>query len=275
MSKARSDSLKVRNMLVKVSIVFLFSILIWRVIFHFNDLYSIGGYSSMIHFFTALGIAILSFVLIEIMRRIDKVSWKQIGMSNIRTNISSFLIGTILWLIPAFIGLVISLLAGWVEITVLSNINQILLSTIVLYVTVFLIEAFPEEIITRGYIYSYLNTLFPHWVTLILQTLLFTLFAFLVGAIYSIEQLLFIPGYGFMLGYFRSKSGNVWTSIGFHVSIMTASQILNPVHGNFDVNGVIAIRFFAFNLLPYVLGSFALEYIYPNHSWSEINPFKK
>ncbi len=267
--------MKIKSMFFKVSIVFFFSVLIWKIVLHFNELYSGDSYSSMIHFLTALGIAVLSFILIDIMRRIDKISWKNLGMGSISSNISSFFVGTMLWLIPATIGIVITLLAGWAEITILSSLNQILLSTIVLYAIVFLIEAFPEEIITRGYIYSYLNTIFPHWVTLILQTLLFTLFAYLVGAVYSIEQLLFIPGYGFMLGYFRSKSGNVWASIGFHVSIMTASQILNPVHGNFDVSGVFAIRFFAFNLLPYVLGAFALEYIYPKHNWKEIVPIRK
>ncbi|MGI6704306.1 MAG: type II CAAX prenyl endopeptidase Rce1 family protein [Clostridia bacterium] len=83
--------------------------------------------------------------------------------------------------------------------------------------------------LSQGDIFTaHLNALFPHWITLIIQTLIFSLFAYFVGAIYSLEQLLFIPGYGFMLGYFRAKSGNVWTSIGFHVAIMTASQILNP-----------------------------------------------
>ena len=80
---------------------------------------------------------------------------------------------------------------------------------------------------------------------------------------------MFIPGFGFMLGYFRAKSGNVWTTIGFHAAIMTASQILSPIHGNFDVSGIFAVRFFAFNLLPYVLGAIALDYIYPKHNWSE------
>jgi len=92
-------------------------------------------------------------------------------------------------------------------------------------------------------------------------------FAYFVGALYSVEQLLFIPGYGFMLGYFRAKSENVWTSIGFHVVIMTATQILNPSQSHFDVSGVFAIRFVAFNFLPYILGAIALEYIYPKNNW--------
>lgn len=211
----------------------------------------------------------LSFILISTVIRIGKNSWKQIGYSSFRTNFTSFLIGTAIWAIPASIGLFISLMTGWAEITVKIDISKLILSVGTLYVIIFLIEAFPEEIILRGYIYSHLNILFPHWVVVIIQTVVFSLFAFFIGAMYSFEQIMFIPGFGFMLGYIRAKSGNVWTSIGFHSAIMTASQILNPIHGNFEVNGIFAVRFFAFNLLPNILGAIALEYIYPNHKWSE------
>ncbi len=57
-------------------------------------------------------------------------------MSDLRTNVISFFVGTILWFIPAVIGLVIALLVGWAEITVTTNLNQLLLSTLILYITV-------------------------------------------------------------------------------------------------------------------------------------------
>lgn len=257
-------------MIIKIGVVLLFSILIWRFILYLNGILSGDEYSSTIHFFTALTTTILSLILINSALRIDKISWQQIGMGDFHKNIISFLVGTFLWVVPSFIGLVICVLVGWAEMTVTTNLNQLLLRILILYITVFLIEAFPEELIIRGYIYSHVNSIYSHWVTLIIQTMIFSLFAYFVGAMYSLEQLLFIPGYGFMLGYIRAKSENVWTSIGFHAAIMTASQILNPIHGQFDVNGIFAIRFFAFNLLPYVLGAFVLEYIYPEHKWNEI-----
>ena len=265
--------MKARTVMIKIGIVTLSSVLIWRFVLYFNNILSGDEYSSTIHFFTGLAITVLSLILVNIACRVDKISWKQIGMGSIGTNIFSFTIGTIIWLVTAAIGLAICLLMGWAEITVTANLIHVLIRIFILYITVFLIEAFPEELIGRGYIYSYLNTIFSHWVTLIIQTLIFTLFAYLIGAIYSLEQLLFIPGYGFMLGYFRAKSGNVWTTIGFHAAIMTATQILNPIHGYFDVNGIFVIQFFAFNLLPYILGAIALEYIYPKHNWREIVPF--
>lgn len=264
--------MKIRNMMIKIGGVLLFSILIWRLILYFNDIFSGEEYSSTIHFFTGLAITILSFTLVNTALSANRISWKQLGMGDFGKNIISFLVGSFLWLIPAAIGLIIVLSIGWAEITVTSNLSQLLSRLLILYITVFLIEAFPEELIMRGYIYSHINAIFPHWKTVLIQTLIFSIFAYFVGAIYSLEQLLFIPGYGFMLGYIRAKSGNVWTTIGFHTAIMTASQIINPVHGHFDVNGIFAIRFFAFNLLPYILGAITLEYIYSNHNWSEIVP---
>ncbi len=89
---------------------------------------------------------------------------------------------------------------------------------------------------------------------------------------YSVEQLQFIPGFAIILGLFRAISGNVWTSIGFHVAIMTATQILGPIQGHFDVSGTFTLRFFAFILLPSVVGSTVLSFIYSNHNWSKKEP---
>lgn len=259
-----------KYIIVRIGIVLLFSILIWRFILYLNSMISGDEYNRGTHFFIALATTILCFILIDTARRIDKISWKKIGMSSLSGNIISFFIGTMIWAIPAVLGLIICLLAGWAKITVTANLNQFLWRVLILYITVFLMEAFPEELILRGYIYSYLNALFPNWITLFLQSLIFSVFAYFIGAMYSLEQLFFIPAYGFMLGYFRAKSRNVWTSIGFHVAVMTATQILNPMHSYFDVNGVFVIRFFAFNLLPYTLGSIALDFIYPEDNLDKI-----
>src|SRR5699024_8637340 len=173
-----------------------------------------------------------------------------LGQTANRTHVFSFFLGFLLWVIPASIGLIICLMLGWVEITLHTDMNILLLSIFILFITVFLMEALPEELIFRGYIYRYLNVLFPHWMTVILQTLSFTLFAYFIGAMYSVEQIQFLPGFAFMLGYFRAVSGNVWTSIGFHVAIMTAFQILSPIHNHFDVSELMTLKFFAFILLP-------------------------
>lgn len=257
--------MRANKIMVRIGIILLFSILIWKFILYLNNMFLGDEYNRVNHLLIALITTILCLILINFARRIDKISWKQFGMNGLNNNIISFFVGVLIWMVPAIIGLVICLLTGWSEITVKTDLNQLLLSVLLLLVTVFLIEAFPEELIFRGYIYGYLKELFPNWITIVIQSVIFSLFAYFIGALYSMEQLLFIPGYGFMLGYFRAKSGNVWTPIGFHVAIMTATQILSPIHRHFDVDGIFAIQFFAFNLLPYVLGAIVLDYFYPKN----------
>lgn len=263
------QQLRVDKIMVRISTVALISVLICRFILYINGFFAGDDYDRRIHFSMALFTSALSFILISFALTKYRISWRQIGFSTFRSNAASFLIGTAIWIIPASIGLSITLIAGWAEIRLITEFSSLILNAVILYIIVFLMEAFPEEIILRGFIYSNLNILFPRWIAVILQTLIFSLFAFFIGAMYSFEQIMFIPGFGFMLGYIRAKSGNVWTSIGFHAALMTASQILNPIHGNFVVNGIFAVRFFAFNLVPYILGAIALEYIYPHNKWNE------
>src|SRR5690625_5452343 len=59
---------------------------------------------------------------------------------------------------PASIGLFICVIFGWVEIKIHTNLNYLLMSILILFITVFLIEALPEEFIFRGYIYRYLRS---------------------------------------------------------------------------------------------------------------------
>ena len=260
--------IEAKKIKMRIGTVLLLSIIIWRFILYLNNIFTGDEYNKVDHFFIAGAITVLSFLLIDVARRIDKISWDKLGMKGFPRNIISFLVGIVIWTFPAAIGLIICLVAGWVEITVrTADFSQLLLSVLILSITVFLTEAFPEELIFRGYVYSYVNSLFPSWATVCIQALMFSLFAYFIGAIYSLEQFLFIPSYGFMLGYFRAKSGNIWTTIGFHVAIMTATQILNPIHNHFDVSGIFILLFFAFNLLPYALGTIALEFIYPKHNW--------
>lgn len=231
-------------------------------------------YSPINHFIIAMITTLLTVILIHGALKIDKISWNQLDPSTVKTKIYSFLQGFFLWTIPASIGLIICLMLGLAEIEVHTDWKFLLLSMLILFITVFFIEALPEELIFRGYIYRYLNAVFPHWGTIILQTLLFSLYAYLIGAMYSVEQVQFIPGFAIILGLFRAISGSVWTSIGFHVAIMTATQILGPIHGHFEVSGLFTLQFIAFILLPSVVGATVLSFIHSTHNWGEKVPLK-
>jgi membrane protease YdiL (CAAX protease family) len=255
------------KIIMRAAGVLLLSVIIWRLIGYLNDRYLGDAYNQTHHFFIAVITALLSIILIDSVRRMDKLSWKKLGLDTLRKNAVSFLLGFMVWAIPAALGLIICIMAGWVQITAQTDFSQLLWSVLILLVTVFFIEALPEELIFRGLIYRYFHSLFPHGVTLFMQALVFSLFGYLIGALYSFEQLLFLPGFALILGYLRAVSGNIFTAIGFHTAMMTVTQILSPLHGHFDVSGMLTLQFFAFILIPSAVGAIALEFIYPKPKW--------
>lgn len=252
---------------LRILVVLILSTAIWTFITYLTDIFIGQDYSQINHFSIAVITTALTTILILTALRFDNIGWQQIGQGNFKINIHSFLLGFFLWNIPAGIGLLVCLMFGWVDMEMNTDLNNLLWSLIILFITVFLIEALPEELIFRGYIYRYLNILFPHWATILLQALLFSVFAYFIGAMYSLEQMQFIPGFAIILGVFRAISGSVWTSIGFHVAIMTATQILGPVHDHFEVSGMPTLQFFAFILLPSVIGSIVLSFMRPDFNW--------
>src|SRR5690625_7986789 len=91
---------------------------------------------------------------------------------------------------------------GWVEIKIHTDLNDLLLSILILLVTVFLIEALPEELIFRGYI-SLLTCDIPSLGHNYLTSIVVLIICFFIGAIYSVKQLQFIPGFAIILGVLR------------------------------------------------------------------------
>lgn len=91
----------------------------------------------MNHFLTAVATATLTFILIQATLKIDKVSWKQLGQGTLKKNIFSFFLGLLIWVIPAFIGTIISLMFGLVEIKIHSDLNYLLFSIFILFHCIF------------------------------------------------------------------------------------------------------------------------------------------
>ncbi|GGA89926.1 CPBP family intramembrane glutamic endopeptidase [Ornithinibacillus halotolerans] len=256
-----------KDLVLRVFIVLIAGVAILRFVLFLTDLFWEDEHSQFSHLLIAVITSVLTFILLFAMLKYDRFSWNQLGQGTLKQNVKSFLLGLFLWIVPAAIGLVICISLGWVDLKLNSNIDTLLWSILLLFVTVFFMEALPEEFIFRGYIYQYLNVVFPHWATIIIQTLLFSLFAYLIGAMYSMEQIQFIPGFAIILGIFRAISGSVWTSIGFHVAIMTATQILGPVHGLFEVSNMFTLQFIAFILLPSTIGAIVLSFMFTNFKW--------
>lgn len=242
----------------KAILVFALSVVIWRLTFMLFDakkfadnvLWHIGA-----GLFLSVLICVLMIVMLNTERKISSSSWKK----GIPSYLKDFSFGFLCWIIPVTISMYAFISAGQVTIALQTESTTLIVRYLALLIAVFFIEVFPEEII-RGYLYSRLEAVFSPWVALLAQTLLFTLFAFLIGSLYSIDQWLFIPGFGFLLGYFRMLSGTIWFSMGFHVAMMTVIQSIGSIQKFIAVDGnFFVVRFLTFVLLPATVGSIILH----------------
>lgn len=73
------------------------------------------------------------------------------------------------WLIPAGIGLVVTLTLGWAEVSFAALDGRTLLLALYLPLLVFLFEALPEELVFRGYFYRNLADRYSRWIAVIGQ----------------------------------------------------------------------------------------------------------
>lgn len=235
-----------------------------------------NGYSPLVHFLSGLTITALTLLTILLVgQKFQRRSWQQLLYVEDGRGGRHFLLGVFCWLLPAAVGIWLCIALGWVTITpqnllLQSSIVEIARKVLLLAITIFLIEAFPEEMLFRGYLYDNLNRIFPQWASFLLQALLFTLFAWCIGALNSFDQWLFIPSFGLLLGYFRLLTGSVWFSIGYHMAQMTVTQLLGPTHEYFLVSGLPELRMIAFVLLPSAASATLLGFLFPPPKWGAI-----
>lgn len=261
-------SRKLRSVVGSLCIILISAPLLWRLVNWIHFMAVGPDYSRGMRLLTGVATAVLSLLLLEGVRRLRKASWNELGVKWSSAGITSFVFGFLLWLIPASFGVALCVAMGWAQIELSPfSMTEIMGSLLLLALTVLLIEALPEELIFRGVIYRSLHVFLPQWAVVLVQVLLFSLFAWLVGALYSWEQIQFIPGFALILGYLRAVSGTVWTAVGFHTAMMTFTQLLGPVHGHVEVSGMLTLKFIAFILLPSMLGGMALGFMYPKTDW--------
>lgn len=242
----------------RVSLVFVLSVVIWRITLL---LFDSQKFADNVLWHIAAGlflsglICVLMIAMLHIEGRTKDGSWKR----TIPGRLKDLMFGFLCWIIPAAISIYAFTAAGQVAIIWQTEATTLIVKLLALLIAVFFIEAFPEEVV-RGYLYSRLEVSFSPWAAILAQTVLFTLFAFLIGALYSTDQWLFIPGFGFLLGYFRMLSGNIWFSVGFHAAMMTMTQSIGPIQNLIAVEGnFFVLRFLSLLLIPAIVGSIALH----------------
>lgn len=98
----------------------------------------------------------------------------------------------------------------------------------------FFYEAFPEELTFRGTVYNALNRRFNCFIALLLQPILFVLAPLTVSGLQyiagiespaiTLDYIVLLLSFGFILQLLRIATGSLWTSIGFHLAFLENSR---------------------------------------------------
>ncbi len=247
----------------RITIVFSAATCIWLFMHEIANTVFGTDYSRSSHTFRAVITSLLVIPLIVLARRfLDRRPWNGLGLSHFRIGWRPLLIGMICWLIPAVIGLVVCVALGWTEITLNEPIGNTLLLTFGLMLLVFIYEAFPEELIFRGYFYQNLATAMPRWLAVLGQAILFVLWGLANGGPNSIERSVLFFVAATILGVFRVVTGSVWASIGFHLAFQTTTQLFGTIGNQFTISDPDTLSMFAFGVLPFATGISFLRMFY-------------
>jgi CAAX amino terminal protease family. len=119
---------------------------------------------------------------------------------------------------------------AWIGLTDigLTRSSETALTLAYLLLLVLLSEALPEELLFRGWIMQALEKDRSPWKPVLGQALVFSLFAWVVGAVSSVTDASFIACFGIVLGIVRAVTGTIWTSVGLHLAFITAQQSALP-----------------------------------------------
>ena len=175
--------------------------------------------------------------------RVDRLPLAGLGLPDLRRSLSAFTLGLGIIAVPMIVTALLTNLLGWGSVTL--NLSPSALATFGAgIITVFFFEAFPEELLFRGYIYSTLNTRAPRWAAGGLTALLFVLLPVLIvsfqqhvlgmevrvggasqlTAVYVISMAIFAV----FTQYLRILSGTVWMSMGFHFAFVLVNRVVGP-----------------------------------------------
>lgn len=171
-------------------------------------------------------------------RVLDGRTLPSIGLRFSRRDLTAFWAGAALWTALAAIGLLLGALAGAFSVT-LGPPSWMMVGWLLLQVGLVLsYEALPEELALRGYIYTNLAERTSRWLAVLLQAVLFMLWAFAlvwllqtlgVGASWSIDidrAILFLT-FGISLALVRLWTGSLWGSIGYHLAFQVVMGLLS------------------------------------------------
>ncbi|MGI5122725.1 CPBP family intramembrane glutamic endopeptidase [Marinactinospora thermotolerans] len=176
----------------------------------------------------AFGVAISALMvgLIAVLaRRADRETLRGIGVTTNRVDWRLALWGAAVWTVPAAAAFGVLALLG-APLTVTVSAAELARTGLLLLFAVLVVEAVPEEVVFRGYVTTVLGRVTRGWWIIVVQALLFTLFAGLLRQNWNPLDLSLFVTMGIGFGYLRMLTGSVWMPIGFHAAFQTGAQLI-------------------------------------------------
>lgn len=214
---------------VRVGAVFVGVTAIWLLLSFGVDALVGQDYSRPAHVVRAVGATVLTVPLILAARRfLDRRPFAGLALTSLRGGWRPFLLGVLCWAAPAGLAGSVVVALGWAQVSVTRPVGEVLLGLAALTVLVFLYEALPEELIFRGYFYANLSERWSPTGTVLMQAVLFTLWAASFGAAASVDRVVLLFTFACALGVVRTITGSLWSTIGFHWAFQVTAQFLSP-----------------------------------------------
>lgn len=233
-----------------------------------------AGYTLAGHMMSAVLATLVTVPLVMAMQRVSGgARLEDIGLRFSIDAMRPFLVGAFAWLAPFVLGLGLCLVTGWASVSPTAGWGEILAFLPLLIVLVFLLEALPEELVFRGYIYDQLSSGMNRLWAVLIQAVLFSawggvLWIIALGGV-PMDRIVMFFFMGLVLGMVRVVTGSVWASIGLHVAFQTVAQLLlNETRGHFALAGTDMLQLVALGVVPFSLAVMISEMFYKGpHGW--------
>lgn len=188
-------------------------------------------------------------VVALLIRLADRRRMSDAGLTDVRGGWRLAAWGAAAWVVPAALAFGLLALLG-VPLTVTVPAADFTGTVLLLLLAVLLTEAIPEEVIFRGYVTTALGAVTRGWWVIVIQALLFTLFAGLLRQDWNPTDLSLFLTMGIGFGYLRMITGSVWMSIGFHTAFQTGAQLV-LTHDVVDFAGGTGTAMLALGVIPF------------------------
>lgn len=238
----------------RVVVVFTAAVLVSIAVHRGVDAVFGTGYSRGSHVARAVAGLVLYVGLVAAAQRwLDRRPLADVGLRPVRQGPWWLLVGAAAWLLPALAGATLCVALGWSRIALAEPLTAVAGVVALRLVLVVVMEAVPEELLFRGYLYGTIAQGWSPRHAVVGQALLFVLWGAASGAARTVDRLLLFAVFALVMGALRHRTGTVWTTIGFHTAFQTVAQATGPPETAFAIDDLATLQLVAYGAAPFAL----------------------